>query len=433
MLAIKILSTKKIPWQDPLQMARAVSLDVDYKENWVFLYSGLHETAKESKSYLALYPNKEISSNNFDDLEFAMRGANEKWFGYFSYDLKNLLEELPVDKECNIELPDLWFADFNLVLEFDHKKKTISCSCQDREFLNKIPKVIEVDPIGDIKVGDIESNFTKAQYLSKVEDIKDRIIEGELYQANLTRKFSGPIEVDNKFDIFLKLNKSSPANYSSFMKIEDSFIISSSPELFLQIKKDGSIQSSPIKGTSPRFQESEKDTQSKDFLRNCKKEQSENLMIVDLVRNDLSRTCKTSSVEVKNLFKIDSYETLHHMSSDVIGTKEKKFSNLDVMKHCFPPASMTGAPKIRAMQVCSNLEIVKRGVYSGAIGFISKNECKLSVVIRTLIIQDGTFEFQVGGAITHGSEPIKEWEETISKAKGVSKAIGLDLERVESL
>ena len=285
-----------------------------------------------------------------------------------------------------------------------------------------------------IIASNLESNFDKNQYLEKVSHIKDRIIEGDIYQANLTRKFNGKIKVDNNFDIFLKLNKESPGNYSSFMKLKENYIISSSPELFLSINSKGRIKSSPIKGTAPRvIKDKIKDLESKKHLKNCKKELSENLMIVDLVRNDLSRSCKAGSIKVKNLFKINSYKTVHHMSSDVIGKIDKKFNNIDVVKNAFPPASMTGTPKIKAMEICSNLELVKRGIYSGSIGFVSQKKCKLSVVIRTLIVNKNNFEFQVGGAITHGSNPYKEWLETIQKAKGILKSININLKKIKKI
>ncbi len=150
-------------------------------------------------------------------------------------------------------------------------------------------------------------------------------------------------------------------------------------------------------------------------------------MIVDLVRNDLSRHCLAGSVQVEKLFKISSYKTLHHLSSDICGIKKPNSNNIDIIKSCFPAGSMTGAPKIKAMEICSELEKQNRGVYSGAIGFVSNTECALSVVIRTLIVRENQFEFQVGGAITFDSDPQKEWQETINKAKGIAKTLGIKL------
>lgn len=425
--------SQKISWQDPVKLARSIAHDPAYNQDWIFLNSGLNKDVKNSKSYLALYPKTQIISDNFDELEAVLKSGEDKFFGYFSYNLKNSLEELADDVDSKINLPNLYFLSFNLILEFDHEKKVVNCLFNDG-FFEKIPKIRDFNDFEEnFEVKNIKSNFSKEEYLQKVKDIKSRIIEGDLYQANLTRKFFGKIKSANKFEIFLKLNEVSPANYSAFLQLNDNFIISSSPELFLEIDESGLVKSSPIKGTSPRFIDEKEDDKSKEFLKNCEKERAENLMIVDLVRNDLSRGCQVNSVKVENLFAINSYKTVHHMSSDVVGIKNDYVSNLQIIKNCFPPASMTGTPKVKAMEVCSELEQLKRGVYSGAIGFISKNECNLSVVIRTLIIKNDHFEFQVGGAITYGSEPHKEWDETINKAKGIASAIKINLENLQKI
>ncbi|MDA9231242.1 anthranilate synthase component I family protein [Rickettsiales bacterium] len=427
----------KMKWLNPLKIANNISLDKNYKDNWVFLYSGLHKDIKNSKSYIALYPKKEFIFNNFNIIELKQKDINFGLFGYFGYDLKSSIENLPKDKEYKIKSDEGYLINFNLVIEFNHKSKKINYFYSQNSYLEQFYKnYFQNNKILTNKIiaSDLESNFNKNQYLEKVSYIKDRIIEGDLYQANLTRKFNGKIKVDNNFDIFLKLNKESPGNYSSFMKLKENYIISSSPELFLNINNKGQIKSSPIKGTAPRATKDKiKDLESKRHLKNCRKELSENLMIVDLVRNDLSKSCKAGSIKVKNLFKINSYKTVHHMSSDVIGKIDRKFNNIDVVKNAFPPASMTGTPKIKAMELCSNLELVKRGIYSGSIGFISQKKCKLSVVIRTLIVNKNNFEFQVGGAITHGSNPYKEWLETIQKAKGILKSININLKKIKKI
>ncbi len=427
----------RINWINPLKIANNISLDVNYQENWVFLYSGLNSKIKNSKSYLALYPKEEFLFNDFEEVDLNSKDINFALFGYLGYGLKNSIEKLPDDQDYNIKTPNGYLVNFNLVLEFDHKNKKINYFCTNKFYYNKFNEFYLKNQkinIEDIEISNLASNFTKKEYLEKVRNIKSRIIEGDLYQANLTRKFHGIINISRNFNIFLKLNKESPGNYSSFMRLGGSSIISSSPELFLNINKNGQVKSSPIKGTSPRMlRERKKDIISRNMLKNCQKEQSENLMIVDLVRNDLSRSCKAKTVKVKNLFKIHSYKTIHHMSSDIIGLIDKNNSNLDVIKNCFPPASMTGTPKIKAMEVCSGLEKVKRGIYSGSIGFISKTKCKLSVVIRTIIIQENNFEFQVGGAITHGSDPDKEWLETIDKAKGIAKSINIKLRNLKKI
>ncbi|MFT7087718.1 MAG: para-aminobenzoate synthetase component 1 [Rickettsiales bacterium] len=425
-----------IKWTDPLDLAYQISIS-SYNQNWLFLYSGLFSQIPNSKSYICLYPSIQIIADDFQEIEKSLRASNEKYFGYFGYELKNCLENLKASEKSFINLPNLWLMKFAVVLEFDHDKKEIRQFGFSKEFndlklgtKNENPKVIN-----EIEVKNLKSNFSKSAYLEKLESIQKNITDGEIYQANLTRKFFGELrqEPENPFEVFLKLNKASPANYSSFLKIGDSQIISSSPELFLKIDENNQVISRPIKGTAKRFADKELDCESKENLKNSPKEQAENLMIVDLVRNDLSKNCRASSVEVKNLFKISSYKTLHHLSSEIIGIKEENSSNLDVLKSCFPAGSMTGAPKIRAMEICADLEKQNRGIYSGAIGFIGNDSCQLSVVIRTLILQKNKFEFQVGGAITFDSIPQSEWQETISKSKGIAKTLGIrlaDLERI---
>jgi para-aminobenzoate synthetase component 1 len=183
------------------------------------------------------------------------------------------------------------------------------------------------------------------------------------------------------------------------------------------------IISAPIKGTSSRSDNKIIDKNNLQYLQNSKKEKAENLMIVDLMRNDLSRNCQINSVHTQNLFQIISFKKIHHMVSKIIGQKSPDKNNIDVIKGCFPPGSMTGAPKIKAMEICDNLEKIKRGIYSGAIGLISHNICKLSVVIRTLIIFDDKFEFQSGGAITYDSKPKKELQESKDKNKAILEII----------
>lgn len=206
------------------------------------------------------------------------------------------------------------------------------------------------------------------------------------------------------------------------MKLDENFIISSSPELFFNIKNN-KITSIPIKGTAPRGSSAKQDQENKLALKNSPKERAENLMIVDLVRNDLARICKAGSVKVDNLFKITTYKNIHHMSSEISGRLDEKYSTIDALRALFPPGSMTGAPKIKAMEVAAKKEKINRGVYSGAIGFFDNQTANFSVVIRTLILQKRKFEFQSGGAITFDSDPKKELEEIYNKAKALLKIL----------
>ena len=417
---------KILEWQDPLLTANTIYEDSSYKDNWVFLYSGLSNKNTNSYSYLALYSKEEIISDNFN---CTLNKNNSIWLGYLGYDLKNSLEELTKDQEYFIKLPNLWLTNFNLILKFDHKNHNIICLYQEKEFLTKIPKELEIINNNlDFNAKCLKSNFSKLEYLSKVKQIKNKIANGDIYQANLTRKFCGEFTKPiNRFSCFITLSKLNPTNYSSFLKKGDNYIISTSPELFLSIDKYGNAISSPIKGTTPRDDDKSKDIVNKNHLSSNQKEIAENLMIVDLVRNDLSRSCVIDSITVDNMFKVSEYSNVYHMSSDIKGKKNNQLSNLELIKNCFPPASMTGVPKIKAMEICSELEKYKRGVYSGAIGLISSKECVLSVVIRTLLLQKNKFEFQIGGAITFDSDPESEWIEIVSKAKTITNILGISL------
>ena len=431
--------SKILNWQDPLQTAYSLACNNGYRDDWAFLYSALSNQINNSYSYLAAFPKKQITANNFEEFEQQLKNnkSDDYWFGYLAYDLKNILEKLPYDEKFLINLPDLWMINFNLILIFDHKKQKIKCLYSNDHFLKNIPKPLKTSGLKtSFTLDKIKSNFTKDSYLKKLQSIKQKIAAGDIYQANLTRKFYSHFikKPENDFELFIKLNKISPANYSAFLKIGNSSVISSSPELFVKIDSKGQMLCSPIKGTAPRFGDLAADKSSKAALKNSAKERAENLMIVDLIRNDFSKSCKTGSVKTKNLFKVNSYKTVHHMSSDIYGVKDDKISTIQAIKNCFPAGSMTGAPKIRAMQICSNMETVKRGIYSGAIGFFKGNNvCNLSVVIRTLIIQESTIEFQVGGAITFDSDPESEWLETINKAKGIAGALKIKISDLKKL
>lgn len=421
----------KLNWQDPLILAQRIADNHD--QNWAFLYSGLSDEADDSTSYICAFPKDQIIANSFLEAEKILQNSEEKWFGYLSYELGNDFEKLPKTADSFINLPKIHLINFSLILEFKHKSQDLEANFLDRANLEEILnfKAKETSEISS-KIANINSNFSDKSYLDAILDIKNMIADGDFYQTNLTRKFFGKFEktqnIQQNFKIFADLATLSPANYSSFLKFDDNCIISSSPELFLRIK-DNNILSRPIKGTMPRGETPEQDLKNKLILENSAKERAENLMIVDLVRNDISRICTAGSVEVKNLFKITSYQNIHHMSSEIHGKIDPKFTAIDAIKNCFPAGSMTGAPKIKAITVAAKKEGLNRGVYSGTIGMFSKNEINSSVVIRTLITQKEKFEFQVGGAITFDSDPQSELEETFSKAKGIMVALKMNPRR----
>ena len=425
----EIKKSKKISWQNPLKIAEKISQN--YQENWVFLYSALHQEKNNSKSYIALFENQQYSGNDFKELQRIIeKSGREMWFGGLSYELANQFEYLPKTAKSFIEIEEIFFSKFELILEFNHDKQQLTAIYKNKFFLDKLLEYKLLDESYQLPiVKKISTNFNDESYKSTINLLKKMIMAGDFFQANLTRKFFGKfqkkVSQNENFKLFLELTEQSPANYSAFIRFNDNFIISSSPELFLK-SRNKNIFSRPIKGTIKRGKNPQEDKNNKKYLQNSSKEKAENLMIVDLVRNDLSRVCEPSTIKVKKLFNIATYKTIYHLSSEIHGKIAQQFSIFDAIRASFPAGSMTGAPKIKSMEVLSGLEKINRGIYSGAIGYLkSNNELNLAVVIRTLIIKKDRFEFQVGGAITFDSDAEAELEETYSKASAIMKILQL--------
>jgi para-aminobenzoate synthetase component I len=420
---------KYCKWANPENIAN--NINKLYKQ-FAFLYSSKADDKGKYYSYIAFDVAKEIISDkmhNLSDID------NEQWFGYFGYELKHCLEELPKDIISYIETPNLYMTKYNNIILFDHSEMVIKYYYRDIFQNDLLDEKIEEQHSSANKINNFSSNMTREYYLQSVNSIKQKIIEGDIYQANLTRKFFGEFENNiSGLDMFLNLSQISPSNYSCYFKYPEFEIISSSPERFLQIDNDHNVSTKPIKGTAKSSDCDIENEQIKKNLFNSIKDRSENLMIVDLMRNDFAKTCQTGSIEVIDLFKIESYKNLHHMVTQIIGKLDNDKNNIDLLKGCFPPGSMTGTPKIKAMIECSVLEKWKRGVYSGCIGRFSKNKSvDLSVVIRTLLISGKKFEFQVGGAIVIDSDPLLELEETITKAKAMALAIGINIDKIRNI
>jgi anthranilate/para-aminobenzoate synthase component I len=432
--------TDSLSWLSPLDAARALGQD---EEQWVLLYSGTRTSYSGHYSYLALYPQEIISGNELallnGKLGTSLPPLQNSWFGYFGYEMLHNSIKAAVEKNSYITLPNLWFARFGLILCFDHQKEIVTCYRKPHIALPKWPVQNDATHIpSPLKAGGIKeltSSMSRDEYLDIISKTKKAINRGDFYQANITRKFTGKfVEQPKPFDIFCSLSEASPAAYSAYIQIGDKTILSSSPERFLNINAEGHIESRPIKGTAPRFADKKRDDDSRKQLENSVKDRAENLMIVDLMRNDISQAAIAGSIKVEQLFEVSSYATLHHMASTVSGVKRADISTLETVQYCFPPGSMTGAPKMRAVEWCLEQEKMRRGVYSGTLGwFGGDGSCDLSVIIRTLIIESNRFEFQVGGGIVADSDPIEEWQETITKARGILVALGIETEVLEAL
>ncbi|MBI1274380.1 aminodeoxychorismate synthase component I [bacterium] len=429
---------RELPWRHPL--ACADWLAERGEAEWALFYSSMETSYSGGKSLLAWGVEKRVDGGDWDALsEHLSQYDNEyehAWFGYLGYGLKNRLEKLPEDVadaaiSIGSALPDMQWRRYAHVLVFDHAAKRLFAYSDAPEAMDSLPRAEDAPALAQKTQGHrvvMSSPMTDGEYLVNVGRILEHIAEGDIYQANLTRKYTGHVEGRRwrHFDLFCKLCEVSPAPYSAFLQLGETAILSSSPERFLSMDAKGHIEARPIKGTLRRGDSKADDAALAEKLAHSEKDRAENLMIVDLMRHDLSRIAVPGSVEVPALFEVQPFATVHHMDSTIRAQKRSDIAALDVVKACFPPGSMTGAPKIRAMEICTHLEKYRRGVYSGAIGwFGGDGSMDLSVVIRTLIMQGDRFEFQVGGAIVSDSVPEKELEEVQVKSRGILKALGV--------
>ena len=371
------------------------------------------------------------SVNSFDALK-KEHATHKDWiFTYLSYDIKNELEDLHSNNLDSIQAPNIqYFIPKLLFLIKDNQLKVLVNEnfVEDKNVISDIEKALS-NPIEkeEIKVKAIEvkHRISREEYLEAISKIRNHIKQGDIYELNYCQEFySENTEIEPSL-VFKKLISKSPTPFSAFVRFNDIFILSASPERF--IKKEGTkILSQPIKGTSRRHADALLDMTSKKDLANNDKERAENIMIVDLVRNDLSHTAKKGSVHVDELCKIYSFKQVHQMISTISSELAEKYDFIDVLKTTFPMGSMTGAPKIRAMQLIELYEQTKRGIYSGAIGYITpEGDFDFNVVIRSLIYNQKNkyLSFIAGGAITYQSDPEKEYAESLLKAEAIREIL----------
>lgn len=352
--------------------------------------------------------------------------------GYFSYDIGREIEVLPATAIEDVVIPHSYFVFYDNMIIVDHLNNETYISAlgmlKDKEVaLNEIRKKIfnaklvdktELEP----STGNFISNFTKDEYLQGVEKVKDYIRSGDVYIANLTQRFTCQCEKDG-YNIYKNLRNINPAPFAAFMELDGFEIISSSPERFMLLE-DGVLQTRPIKGTRPRGKTKEEDETNKLELLNSEKDKSELLMIVDLERNDLSKICKPHSVKVTELFALEEYSTVFHLVSTIEGRVKDNVSAVKCMRECFPGGSITGAPKIRAMEIIEEIEGVRRGVYTGSIGYFDfRGNMDFNIVIRTILKKDNTAYLGVGGGITIESQNEDEYVETLDKAKALMRVL----------
>lgn len=358
--------------------------------------------------------------------------------GYLSYDLGNYIENIKKTAIDDTGVYDLYFGLYNYVIVFDHLEEKTYIATPDldihieRKLISNIEAKIEeaekkgIDSIcyREDKVEKIKlsSNFKKEEFKDSVQKIRDYIVQGDIYQANLTQRFSGKTKVSS-YEIYRDLRRFSPAPFGAFLNFEKTHVLSNSPERFIKCTNK-TVETRPIKGTRPRGKTKEEDLRLQNELLESEKDRAELLMIVDLERNDIGKISKVGSVKVPELFVIEKYANVNHLVSTVVGQLEDDKDAIDVIKATFPGGSITGAPKIRAMEIIDELEPTQRNIYTGSIGYIGFNgDMDFNIAIRTIIKQDENVYFQVGGGMTWDSNPDDEYQETLDKAQSIIKAL----------
>ena len=366
---------------------------------------------------------KTDTHNAFEDLKQYQQTTKDWLFGYLTYDLKNNIEILQSNNFDGLDFPDLFFFQPKKLFLLKGNQLEIQylhlCDDEMEEDLSAINQCSVFS--SECSVVKVEQRVSKEDYIEKVTKMLEHIHRGDIYEANLCMEFFAENTTINPIAIYQKLNTISKPPFAVYFKNHTNYLLCASPERYLR-KEDTKVISQPIKGTAKRFIDADLDEKSKKELSNNPKECSENIMIVDLVRNDLSHTATKGSVEVEELCGIYSFKQVHQMISTVVSQVENTTSPVEILRTTFPMGSMTGAPKISAMKIIEELEVTKRGLYSGAVGYFAPNgDFDFNVVIRSILYNSANkyVSFSVGSAITSLAIPEREYEECLLKAKAM--------------
>jgi len=368
------------------------------------------------------------AENAFKKLEGFYKEKNDWIFGHLTYDLKNEIENLSSNNTDGMGFPNMFFFQPEYVILSKNQQV-------EMQFMHDIPEDSAKGVLDEIfslseelqplvtEEFTMERRYSKQEYIDTVSLLKNHIQRGDIYEVNFCQEFYSQASID-PYHIYNQLNELSPAPFSGFYKLHDKYLMSSSPERFLK-KHEHKVISQPIKGTVPRGRDEEEDRKLKQQLLEDVKERAENVMIVDLVRNDLARTARKNTVKVDELFGIYSFKQVHQMISTISAEIEHNDA-IKCLKNAFPMGSMTGAPKIRAMELIEKYERTKRGLYSGSIGYFTpEGDFDFNVIIRSILYNESQkyVSYIVGGAITYLCTPGVEYDECMVKAKAMKKVL----------
>jgi len=368
--------------------------------------------------------------------------------GYFSYDLCHFIERLPSSALDDLKLPECCFGFYDLVLAFDNLQgKTYIISTGFPELEERERKERALKRLNEVKVSltgvpgsgieetltpvsssmepvTLEGGFTHKEYVTAIEKARQYIIAGDIFEVNLSQRFEAELSI-TPYQLYRRLRQINPAPFACYLSFDEVKVVSASPERFLRLRGDW-IETRPIKGTRPRGKTPEVDEALANELLSSLKDRAENIMIVDLERNDLGRVCRFGTVKVTELAILEVFPTVFHLTSTVVGRLREGKNGIDLLKASFPGGSITGAPKVRAMEIIDELEPTKRSVYTGSIGYLSfSGDLDLNIAIRTFLIKGERVYFQVGGAVTYDSDPETEYQETLDKARALVDALNM--------
>ena len=369
--------------------------------------------------------------------------------GYFGYDLCHFIERLPATAVDDLQLPDCCVAFYDSAIAFDHVENRAYVVATGNPEVEAVRREKDArERIGELKelvnracglgrsgahsatsripaaASGLRSNFTRDEYIRAVAKAIEYIAAGDIFQVNLSQRFDVDLSVD-PYELYLRLRGINPAPFASYLNFGDVVVAGASPERFLHVSGDR-VETRPMKGTRPRGRSAAEDESLASELLASAKDRAENIMIVDLERNDLGKVCEYGSVRVKELCTLEKYATVFQLTSTVEGRLRAGADRIDLLKACFPGGSITGAPKVRAMEIIDELEPTRRGIYTGAVGYMGfDGGMDLNIAIRTFVVKGGRAYFQAGGGIVADSEPQAEYQETLDKAWALMAALGL--------
>jgi len=373
--------------------------------------------------------------------------------GYLSYDLCHFIERLPDTAVDDLQLPECYFGFYDLVLVFDNledKAYIISTGFPElreperkERAENRLKEVKEKlahlsvfgtdalftsvsSPAGQVA---LKGGFTHQEYVDAVEKARQYIIAGDIFEVNISQRFETELTI-TPYELYCRLRQINPAPFACYLGFDDVTVVSASPERFIRTRGDW-VETRPVKGTRKRGRTPEEDEVLAGELLNSVKDRAENMMIVDLERNDLGRVCRYGSVKVTELAILEAFPTVFHLTSTVEGRLRKDKNCIDLLKATFPGGSITGAPKVRAMEIIDELEPTRRSVYTGCIGYLGFNgDIDINITIRTFLVKGNKAYFQVGGAVVYDSDPEDEYQETLHKGRALIDALNMAATRV---